>query len=207
MSQFAIFSLIIIITGIGVTAHYTFGYPILYYEEISSIAAKYCLDEELVYSIVWTESKFDKNAKSARGAVGLMQLMPSTAEWCCKMAKKKYEYEKLTDPRFNIELGCYYYAYLLGKFHNDYIALAAYNAGEGNVSAWLESDGKIKFSETEKYVDIVMRVRLLYDKKLSKYNKNAQIKYYVTHNSSIIFGIAQNSFTFDEQFFFNGRGF
>lgn len=159
--------------GIGVMTYFTFRYPVLYYKEISANSKKYGLDQETVCSLIWTESKFDKNAKSNRGAVGLMQLMPSTAEWCCQMTGQTFDYEKLTDPGFNIELGCYYFAYLLNKFQNISLALAAYNAGEGNVSKWIASDGIIQFEETRNYIDTVNRVRPIYRKKLSKYEKTA----------------------------------
>lgn len=127
--------------------------------------------DSLVYAVMRAESGFDEKAVSPKGAVGLMQLLPETAKFICAREGFPYEEEKLTDGEYNAKLGCAYLGYLLEKF-SVREAIAAYNAGEGRVRAWLDdpaysADGVtisvIPFPETERYVKKVMKFRKIYE--------------------------------------------
>jgi soluble lytic murein transglycosylase len=141
-------------------------YPIEYRAYVWQYADAFSLDPYLVLAVIHTESRFQPEARSALGAVGLMQLMPDTGLWIGGHMGYELAESHLTDPEINIELGCWYLRYLLDQFEGDYIlALAAYNGGIGNVRQWLNdpdlsSDGEhltvIPFAETEKYIEKVM---------------------------------------------------
>ena len=137
--------------------------PIKYQEIVEETAQKYNLDKYFVYAVISTESSFRENAESHAGAKGLMQVLPSTAQWLNKDYKLNLDAENLFDPKTNIEFGCFYYSYLINKYKVLETACAAYNAGPGKVDKWLtkySSDGKtldsIPYKETEKYVKRVM---------------------------------------------------
>ncbi len=143
-------------------------YPRQYSEYVEEYSAKYDLDKYLVYAVIQTESKFDPDAVSDAGAVGLMQLMEETAKECNEKAEFGYNIpQDLTDPEKNIQIGCYYLSRLLKIFNNDKeLALFAYNGGIGNVEKWLNNeeyaDGKggldiTPYQETNNYVDKVLR--------------------------------------------------
>ena len=125
----------------------------------------------LAYSVMKAESDFREDIVSRAGAVGLMQIKPSTAEYICRREGIEFEPERLTEGEYNVRLGCLYLKYLLGKFEEG-AAIAAYNAGEGVVSEWLKnpdlsSDGcvldRIPYPETEQYVKKIEKFRKIYD--------------------------------------------
>lgn len=135
------------------------------------VVEKSGLDETLVYAVMKAESGFEEESFSSAGAVGLMQLMPATAEFVCRMNGLEYEFERLTDGEYNTRLGCLYLAYLLRRFECIDTTLAAYNAGEGTVTEWLKNseyslDGKtlknIPYEETARYVKKVEKFRKIY---------------------------------------------
>jgi len=148
--------------------------PIHYKEEIFRYAEENSLDPYLVVSIIRVESKFDKEAISPKGALGLMQVYPKTAEWVApKVGINDYRNEMLFDPEINIKIGCWYLGYLLNYFKGKDIkvVLAAYNAGIGNVERWLKDErysvnGKdlkeIPFDETKEYVEKVLKYYEIY---------------------------------------------
>jgi hypothetical protein len=108
-------------------------------------AKKNDLPPELVAAVVHTESKFVPTARSNRGAVGLMQLVPKTGRWLGA--------SNLNDPAQNIQAGAKYLRYLTDRFSGDQQkAIAAYNAGEGNVRRF---HGVPPFKETRNYVQRV----------------------------------------------------
>lgn len=130
------------------------------------------LEPNLVYSVVKAESGFDEKAVSRAGAVGLMQLLPSTAKFVCTRNDIPYEEERLSQGDYNLRLGCLYLHYLLEKFPAEKTALAAYNAGEGVVAEWLadpelSSDGatlaRIPYPETAQYVKKIAKIKKFYD--------------------------------------------
>lgn len=140
------FFFLLVIAGAG---YYMFDklFPIKYESYVEEASKKYDLDPALIYSIIKTESNFRSNVKSHKEAHGLMQLLPSTADWIAKREKiKKYE---LSDPRDNIMLGSAYFRYLLDKTNGDVErAWIAYNAGIGR----LKEDKWKEISETKNYV-------------------------------------------------------
>lgn len=127
---------------------------ILYIEEAERCSERYGVDVYVTLAVISAESKFDARAVSSAGAVGLMQLMPATAEWIADKLNIEYGYEKLFDVEYNIRLGTYYLSYLLKSFEYEY-ALAAYNAGEGVVREWIEKGINVEdipYPETRDYV-------------------------------------------------------
>jgi len=151
-------------------------YPIDYFEIISAEAESVDIDPYLISAVIKAESNFVEDAQSPAGARGLMQLMPSTAEWLAAKGGYAYEPERLCEPEYNIRLGCQYLRFLLDYWQWDVCkALASYNAGQTNVAHWLDEgiwDGTgenladIPFNETQKYVDKVLRI---YQKYLELY--------------------------------------
>lgn len=145
-------------------------YPLKYVGVIKNEAEEYGLDESLVSAIIFTESKFKKNAFSNKGAVGLMQIMPATAK--SFYDKENVFFDKLLyDPEVNIEIGCKFLKYLFDKYEDKLTVLACYNAGEKNVLLW-KGDNKylekaqIQFKETLKYVEKVQKCEKIYKIKL-----------------------------------------
>lgn len=134
---------------------------------IAESAARENISPYLLEAVILTESKFDEKAVSHVGAVGMMQLMPDTAQWIAE--ESGLPAESLERPEENIPLGAWYLDYLLRKYHNnEVLALAAYNAGRGNVDSWVEdyqwkedfSDmDKIPFPETREFVKTVVSAR------------------------------------------------
>jgi soluble lytic murein transglycosylase len=135
-----------------------FVYPVRFGDIICAAADETGTDRALIAAIIKAESNFRPDAVSARGAVGLMQLMPETAEFIAvKMALGRFD---LRDPSDNIRVGAHYLRYLLDKFGDTRTAVAAYNAGEGNVARWLgaagaKTLGRTPFAETNAYLDRV----------------------------------------------------
>lgn len=135
-------------------------YPLRYEDEITASAATHGVDPYLVAAVIRSESSWDPEASSHQGARGLMQLMPETAQ--DMVAKglvdgKRYSCENLEDPTVNIEYGCAYLSYLLTYFNGATDrAIAAYNAGMGNVDGWAKQDkllhNAITFPETQAYL-------------------------------------------------------
>lgn len=155
---------------------YSYFYPMSYSEEIKALGNEYNIESALIASVANAESGFDEKAVSSKGAMGVMQLMPSTAEWLSGKLGLDYSEEKLLQGDYSLTLGAYYLSYLINIFENRELALCAYNAGPSNVREWLEdkecsSDGKtldkIPFAETESYLNKVMKNYNYYSKKYS----------------------------------------
>lgn len=135
-------------------------YPLRYENEITTSASAHGVDPYLVAAVIRSESSWDPEASSHQGARGLMQLMPETAQ--DMVAKglvdgKRYSCENLEDPAINIEYGCAYLSYLMTYFNGATDrAIAAYNAGMGNVDGWAKQDellhNAITFPETQAYL-------------------------------------------------------
>ncbi len=121
-------------------------------------ASEHKIEYELLQALIATESGFDPLAVSPKGAVGLMQLMPDTAQRFGVVADVKLTLSKqLTDPRTNIRAGARYLSYLLTKFPGQMeLTLAAYNAGEGAVQ---RAGNRVpNYPETQSYVRTVMQM-------------------------------------------------
>ena len=126
----------------------------------------------LVYAMMKAESGFDEKAQSRAGAVGLMQLLPSTARFICMREKIIFDEEMLFDGSYNTRLGTLYISYLFEKFPVMETMLAAYNAGEGVVSEWLSDENlsrdgttlsRIPYPETERYIKKVKKFKRIYE--------------------------------------------
>ena len=144
-----------------------FLYPYPYKSTVSFYADRYKLDESLVAGLILAESKFKPEAISPHGAIGLMQIMPETATWIAhQIEDESFSIDKLSMTKINIKYGTWYLASLKEEFDdNDVLALAAYNAGRGNVHEWIEEYGwdrdfsdynQIPFPETRAYVKQVL---------------------------------------------------
>ncbi|HHT47574.1 MAG TPA: lytic transglycosylase domain-containing protein [Firmicutes bacterium] len=140
-----------------------FFYPFPYRDIIIGEAQKNGLEPLLVAAVIMVESSFNEEAKSPKGALGLMQVMPETGFWAAEqMQLELFSLEQLFDPHINIAIGTWYLAGLFRQFNgNLYAALAAYNGGRGHVSRWLregiwdgtrESLNDIPFPETYNFV-------------------------------------------------------
>lgn len=135
-------------------------YPLRYEDEITASASAHGVDPYLVAAVIRSESSWDPEASSHQGARGLMQLMPETAQDMVSKGLvdgRRYSYENLEDPAINIEYGCAYLSYLLTYFNGATDrAIAAYNAGMGNVDGWAKQDkllhNAITFPETQAYL-------------------------------------------------------
>ena len=149
-------------------------YPDKYKEIVERYSREYGVDNKLVLAIIKSESNFNPNVKSHKGAIGLMQLMENTAiEISQKIGIEEENIkEKLSDPETNIRIGTKYLSDLIEKYDNIELALTAYNAGTGNVEKWIEekvikSDGsdieKVPFKETNKYVRTTLRNYRIYE--------------------------------------------
>ena len=139
-------------------------YPDVYGEEINEYIAGSSIqfDPLLVLSIIREESRYNERAQSARGALGLMQILPSTARW---IRKREIRNDDLFNPSLNIQTGILYLGYLTQRFDTQTAVLAAYNGGPGNVKKWLSSSShgnemkfveEIPFAETRNYVKKVL---------------------------------------------------
>lgn len=148
-------------------------YPRKYSEFVTDYARQYGLNENLVYAIIKCESGFNPDSVSRAGAVGLMQITPDTLTWAAmKEGENDVLADALYDEKTNIRYGCCIYSLFLNEFGDTATALAAYNAGRGNVIKWLgnrfySDDGillkSIPFSETAKYVKKVQTVKRIYE--------------------------------------------
>lgn len=156
-------------------------YPIKYQDEILAASRKYQVDPYLILAVIRSESGFQTDRISKKGAIGLMQIMPDTAEWIVNQASfrpKNRDY--LFDPVMNIHIGTWYLNFLLNRYEGDLVkVIAAYNAGPGKVNGWLlkeqwngerETIEDIPFSETRQYVQRVLyyhdRYKHVYDEEL-----------------------------------------
>ncbi len=147
-------------------------YPLKFSESISKYSSEIGVDPYLICAIIKSESNFNQYAVSRKGAVGLMQLSPSTAKWVAQKLKVQYSDENLYDPDYNIKLGAWYIKYLINYYNGDIkLAVAAYNAGLTNVDKWLSNIKRytievteIPFKETNHFVRRVFKSYEMYKK-------------------------------------------
>lgn len=146
-------------------------FPLKYNDVIDKCADEYDISEELLMGVIYAESGFSPSAHSGK-ARGLMQITDETAKWIAEKLQLDY-YDTMTEvPEINIKMGSYYLSYLINHYRNVETALAAYNAGMGNVSEWLKdkrysSDGitlkDIPYGETKRYVQRVKKLQIIYE--------------------------------------------
>jgi soluble lytic murein transglycosylase len=140
--------------------------PLRHDDIIRQQAAEKDLDPALIAAVIYAESRF-RDQESRAGALGLMQITPQTAAVIARLSGgTEFVTGDLSDPEINIRYGSYYLRYLLNRYQgNEVAALAAYNAGTGNVDRWggasLGSEA-IRFPETRAYVEEVLDKRKEY---------------------------------------------
>jgi soluble lytic murein transglycosylase len=138
-------------------------YPLRYSEYIRVHAREHGLDPALVAAVVYQESKFNARAKSASGAIGLMQLTPETAHGIAvRTHGNAFHTQDLYDAEINIRYGAWYLKNLFDKYGSERLVLAAYNAGQGNVDRWRAKGESIQFTETKAYVKRVEDLKRIY---------------------------------------------
>lgn len=179
----ALLLLILAILLMNVNAIGRLMYPIKYEHDIMISAQHFQIDPLLIAAIIRTESNYKPHLISSKQAVGLMQIMPTTAQWIVQSGRYEEDTLKhLAEPAVNIELGSWYVKWLIDRFtegeageeagagaahSEDIIAIvaASYNAGHNKVGEWLnnhvwdgryETRGDIPYGETRHYIKRVM---------------------------------------------------
>lgn len=140
--------------------------PLRHDDVIREQAADKDLDPAMIAAVIYAESRF-RDQESHAGARGLMQITPQTAAAIAHLSGgTQFVTGDLSDPEINIRYGSYYLRYLLDRYDgNEVAALAAYNAGTGNVDRWGGADldlAAIQFPETRAYVEQVLDKRREY---------------------------------------------
>lgn len=159
----------------GVLLHYgneaflKAAYPLKYESIVNTYAKEYDLPPSLIYAVIHTESHFREDAVSGAGAKGLMQLMDTTYEWIqTKFPEDPEPIERIFEPEINIRCGAKVLDVMHDLFPHSETAIAAYNAGNGTVSKWLQdpaysADGEtlthIPYEETANYVKRVLSTK------------------------------------------------
>lgn len=138
-------------------------YPVRYKKHVEYYGKRFHVEKSLVLAVIYCESSFVKDKVSYAGAVGLMQIMPSTAKYVCEMLGK--ENCDLFDEKDNIEIGVKYLSYLFEKYKSVEYVLYAYNGGEGTLLKWFESGDKVFwYKESVNYCNKVLKVKKWYEK-------------------------------------------
>ena len=154
---------------------------------VKKVLQQHELDEAWVYGLIRQESRFIADIKSHAGAIGLMQLMPSTADWVAKqLGIKNFRHSIISDVNTNLRLGTYYLKHVLSTLDNQpLLASAAYNAGPGRAKRWRDDyrvlEGAIyaetiPFNETRDYVKKVLKNSMYYAKVLNHGNGAPTLK-------------------------------
>lgn len=145
-------------------------YPLRYEHAIEASAIRHRVSPYLIAAVITAESGWDPEAQSQVGASGLMQVMPSTAEELARRGlvdQRRFDPTDLENPETNIEYGAAYLRYLVERYHEIEIALAAYNAGLANADTWAREGGDIRehieFPETRRFVLKVARGKDRYE--------------------------------------------
>jgi len=148
-------------------------YPLYYRDSIVGYGHQYHLDPALIAAVVYEESRFKANARSSAGAIGLMQLLPSTARGIAThTGGTKFDpRHDLYDADLNLRYGSWYLNHLRQKYagrpNAGDLALAAYNAGQANVDSWIAQTPpghavRLRFDATHDYVAAVRATEQLY---------------------------------------------
>lgn len=166
-SSFVVLGLFVVVACLVVL--FAVSFPVRNKKFVVSVCKKYDLDVCLVLAVINVESGWDEDAVSGSGAVGVMQVMPSTADdVAMRLGLTDYD---LTNFEDNVTIGCWYLRYLMDMFGDLRLSLCAYNAGPNNVRDWLNNpeycdNGKltqIPFKETRNYVKKVNFNKKVYD--------------------------------------------
>lgn len=154
------------------------NHPLEYSETVEKYAKEYAVPKEIVYAVIHTESSFESDAVSSKGAIGLMQIIPETFDWLrFKMGESDtpVSSDLLYNPETNIKYGTYYLSLLYTEFGVWDTAYAAYNAGRGKVNEWLSKPGN---NNNGKLVDIPYKETSEYVVKVSKAAANYKELYF-----------------------------
>jgi soluble lytic murein transglycosylase len=154
-------------------------FPLNYLSQVQNNAYLQNLDPAIIFGLIRQESMLDKNARSAVGARGLMQIMPETGQQIARTLNEPWQEESsLFNPDVNIRFGAFYYKQLLSRFDGHFaLATAAYNAGPNRVVNWLPNDRSlpadvwietIPFKETRKYVTSVLSYAIIYQQRIQR---------------------------------------
>lgn len=158
---------------------FSLRFPMPYKQQVLEYAKARELDPSLIYGVMRRESLFDPLARSSVGALGLMQLMPSTARKVAQsLGMKRPRKSDILRVENNIRFGTHYLRTVMDRFDNNVaLAAAAYNAGPGNVRRWLPRNSTmsadlwvetVPFHETRNYVQAVLAYSTVFDKSLGK---------------------------------------
>lgn len=142
-------------------------HPLEYGKTVEKYASEYAVPQEVVYAVIRTESSFESDAVSSKGAIGLMQITPETFDWLrFKMGESDTpaSSDLLYNPEINIKYGTYYLSLLYTEFGVWETAYAAYNAGRGKINEWLSNPSN---NDNGKLVDIPYKETSEYVKKVS----------------------------------------
>ena len=151
-------------------------FPLLYRADVAQASSDYSIEPAWIYGVMRRESAYIRDVRSGAGAIGLMQLMPRTAQYVANLQGQKDWHGDLTDASINIGLGTHYLRYVMNKFDDHQVlATASYNAGPHRVDQWLreneiEADiwiDTIPFTETRRYVRAVMAYAAIYEYQLT----------------------------------------
>ena len=169
------FIMVIIIIELFKLTQYVYKqiYPKAYSQYVERYSLENDLDPLLIYAIIKAESNFNTDAVSKSNALGLMQILETTArEVCEKEFNGEFDKNELFNAEYNIKIGTRYFSKLLNKYNDNIgISLAAYNAGTGKVDSWIEDgiieqDGSnlenIPYKETNNYVRKILRYYDIY---------------------------------------------
>ena len=170
------------IKTVAITSHrsdYSLRFPMPFKQQVFNHADAKQLDPSVIYGVMRRESLFDPLAKSRVGALGLMQLMPSTARRVAKsLGLKRPRQSDILEIENNINFGTQYFKSVLNRFENNVsLAAAAYNAGPLNVKNWLPPEDDmpadlwvetVPFKETRNYVQAVLAYATVFDKSLGR---------------------------------------
>jgi soluble lytic murein transglycosylase len=153
-------------------------FPMPFYDEVFTNAKQSAIDPAWVYGVIRQESSFIADIRSPSGAVGLMQLMPTTAQYIAKKMGRSVRTRNLVNENLNISLGTNYLRNVMDRFENHQVlATAAYNAGPNRVKKWLPIDkpvdadiwvDTIPLIETRRYVRAVMAYTTIYEWRMQR---------------------------------------
>lgn len=126
-------------------------YPAPHRETVLKAADRFRLEPALVYAVIFEESHFDERAKSHKGAIGLMQVVPETGEFIGRsLGYPSFKAEDLYDPTLNITFGAWYLSFLTDRLGDERLALIAYNGGEGAAQEASPPKESLTFAERVK---------------------------------------------------------
>ena len=146
-------------------------YPKKYSEYVEYYAQQYKISETLLYAVIHTESGFDPVSVSSADARGFTQITEDTFDWLVMKTGEDYTFDDLFTPEVSIKYGAYFLSVLQNEYAITETVIAAYHAGMGNVSSWLENpeyskDGKtlckIPYLETRRYTEKIKKYTKIY---------------------------------------------